>query len=80
MPCVSRHDCLFTGGPRDGEIHEVEDSTMIVHVNEFNVFMGGEPDVYVRLTTTQFVFQDTSAKSAEEETWRDRAIKDPIFW
>ncbi len=66
---ATRHDCFFSGGPRDGQINETPDETMTIIVQQ---------GFYDRSSTRTFVFREPTPEP-KTETWRDRAIREPMW-
>jgi hypothetical protein len=68
MSTMPHHSCRFLGGPKDGQILEIADVSTEIPCSD---------GIYTRHGNT-FTFRQPPAES-KPETWRDRAIWEPIF-
>lgn len=77
----TRHDCAFIGGPEDGKIREIGDEIRVFGVGYVGTDASRMGD-YVRSSPTAFTFRpwvDDVPAEPKPETWRDRAIREPML-
>ncbi len=73
---ATHHDCLYVGGPRDGQIHETLKCMDTVVLGPHD----NAPTYDRQGDTTTFVYRKpANPVETKAETWRDRAIRDPLF-
>lgn len=69
LVATTRHDCLFVGGPRGEQIHEIDDDCGI---HAFGNPDHSETPVYDRTGPTTFTFRHDTPEP-KVETWMDRS-------